>query len=78
MDIAIILSKKYPGSEWFLDGDSYEGLNWLSDTDKPTKKELEDFWSEVQEELVSKTQARASAFAKLSALGLTEEEIAAL
>ena len=32
-----------PGAQWTLDGDSYEGLNWLDENQtKPTKKELED------------------------------------
>ena len=79
MDIAIILSTKYIGSEWTLDGDSYEGLTWLSKSPKPTEEELEDLWSEVQLELAAKAQAKidakASAIAKLEALGLTVEEV---
>jgi hypothetical protein len=82
MDIPMILSKKYTGQEWNLDGDSYEGLTWLSDTPKPTKKQLEDLWPTVQAELAAEAQAKidakASLLAKLAALGLTEEEIAAL
>jgi DNA-binding NarL/FixJ family response regulator len=78
MDIAIILTLKYPGSEWTLDGTNYDGLTWLSDTTKPTKKILEDLWPEVQSEQEAKATARESALAKLAALGLTEEEIGAL
>jgi hypothetical protein len=79
MDITIILATKYQGSEWTLNGDSYEGLTWLSDTPKPTEQELSNFWLEVQEDLAAKAQARidakASAIAKLEALGLTVEEV---
>jgi len=79
MDIAMILSTKYIGSEWIIDGDSYENLNWLSDTPKPTKKQLEDLWPTVQAEIQAKAQAKidakASAIAKLEALGLTVEEV---
>jgi hypothetical protein len=79
MDYAIILTTKYQGSEWILDGDSYEGLNWLSDSPKPTEEELEDLWDEVQAELAAKAQAKidakASAISKLQALGLTVEEV---
>jgi hypothetical protein len=79
MDIAIILSTKYTGSEWTLDGDDYSGLTWLSDTTKPTKKQLEDLWPEVQSELAAKAQAKidakASAISKLQALGLTVQEV---
>ena len=79
MDIAIILSTKYIGSEWTLDGDSYAGLTWISDSPKPTKKQLEDLWPSVQAELAAKEQAKidakASAISKLQALGLTVEEV---
>jgi len=50
MDIAEILSRKFAGAEWTLDGDDYTGLTWLSDTPKPTKKALEALWAEVQYE----------------------------
>ena len=48
MDISHILSDKYPGAEWTLNGDDYEGLVWLDDSPKPTKKALEDAWPTVQ------------------------------
>jgi len=79
MDIAIILTKKYSGSIWTLEGNLYEGLNWLSDTPKPTEKQLKDFWPEVQAELQAERQAKidakASAISKLQALGLTVDEV---
>jgi len=52
MDIPTILTKRYAGSEWTLDGDDYTGLTWHSDTAKPTKKALEALWAEVQYETV--------------------------
>ena len=79
MDFASILSTKYQTSEWTLDGDSYQGLTWLSDSPKPTQEELEDLWDEVQAELAAKAQAKidakVSAISKLQALGLTVEEV---
>jgi hypothetical protein len=79
MDYAIILSTKYQGSEWSLEGDSYEGLTWLSKSPKPSQEQLEDLWPAVQTELAAKAQskidAKASAIAKLEALGLTVEEV---
>jgi len=79
MDIAAILVSKYPESQWTLDGEDYSGLTWLSDSPKPTKKALEDAWTEVQAELQAKAQAKidakASAIAKLQALGLTVQEV---
>ena len=79
MDIATILTRRYPGAEWTLDGDDYTGLTWLSDTAKPTKSALEKLWAEVQQEIADEVQAKldakASAIQKLEALGLTVEEV---
>ena len=47
-DYAAILTANYPGAEWSLDGDDYDGLTWLSDSPKPTKKTLDDAWPAVQ------------------------------
>jgi hypothetical protein len=81
MDIAIILTLKYAGSECTLNGYSYEGLTWLSDTPKPTEKQLADLWPSVQAELQANAQAKidakASAISKLRALGLTVDEVEA-
>jgi hypothetical protein len=81
MDIPAILESKYPGLRWELNGDTYEGLNWLDNSTKPTEEELQELWLEVQEELKAKAQAqidaKASAIAKLKALGLTIEEVGA-
>ena len=79
MDIAKILSRKFEGSLWELNGDDYTGLTWLSDTPKPSKKTLEGLWAEVEAEIAGERQAKldakASAIAKLEALGLTVEEV---
>jgi hypothetical protein len=79
MDYTQILTRKYPGNEWTLNGDNYSGLTWLSDTPKPTKKALEAHWPDVQAEIAAEAQAKidakASAVAKLQSLGLTVEEV---
>ena len=81
MDIATILTRKYPGKEWTLNGDSYSGLQWLSDSTKPTKKHLESLRAEVEAEIEAEKQAeidaRNSAIEKLAALGLSVDEIRA-
>jgi hypothetical protein len=78
-DYATILTRKYPGQEWVLNGDDYAGLTWLSDTDKPSKAELDGLWETVQEEIAAEAQAKldakASAVSKLEALGLSVDEI---
>ena len=80
MDISTILSKRYVGLEWALDGDSYEGLTWLSDSKKPTKAELEKLWPTVQADIeaerVAREERKQSVISKLGALGLTPDEVA--
>jgi hypothetical protein len=79
MDIATILTKRYAGTVWTLDGDDYTGLTWLSDTPKPTEAALSKLWASVQSEIEAEAQARldakASTIDKLKALGLTVEEV---
>ncbi len=82
IDYAMILTRKYQGSEWTLDGDDYSGLTWISDSAKPSKKTLDDLWVIVQSEIAAEKSAKvdlkASAIAKLAALGLTEDEAKAI
>lgn len=47
IDYALILINKYKGSQWSLNGNSYDGLIWHSDTPKPTREELDSQWEEV-------------------------------
>jgi hypothetical protein len=49
MDIPAILTHLHPGAEWSLNGDSYDGLDWLADSPKPTLDELEAAWPAVRD-----------------------------
>jgi hypothetical protein len=51
MDISLILTTNYKGSEWTLEGEDYSGLTWLSETPKPTKAALEKQWAQVQHDV---------------------------
>jgi hypothetical protein len=51
MDISLILSRRYPGAEWTLNGDSYAGLTWLSEGDAPSEAELQAEWAQVEFEV---------------------------
>jgi hypothetical protein len=82
IDYTQILSVNYIGSQWTLNGDYYEGLDWRDESPKPTQAQLDVLWESTQSILAAKKQAiidtKASALAKLSALGLTENEIIAI
>jgi hypothetical protein len=68
MNIALILSCKFVGSEWTLSGDGYSGLTWLSEGEPPTEAQLEALWPEVQYEVAYEQveQARAQAYRETS------------
>lgn len=82
MDLSIILERKWPKQEWKLDGNEYAGLVWLSDSAKPSEKEIVDLWPEVQAELKAEADAiiakKEAAQAKLAALGLNVDDLKAL
>jgi hypothetical protein len=82
IDYTQILIVNYSGSQWNLNGDSYDGLDWLDSSPKPTKAELDGLWESTQATVAAQKQAaidtKASALAKLAALGLTQDEVKAL
>jgi hypothetical protein len=47
IDYTKILIANYPGAQWTLNGDSYDGLTWLDSTTKPTQAELDAAWPTV-------------------------------
>lgn len=82
IDYAQVLIRRHAGLEWILNGNDYEGLVMLDDSQKPTKKMLDEAWPEVEAEIKAEQAARhaaeTSARTKLKALGLTDAEVAAL
>ena len=68
MDIATVLTRRYAGTEWTLNGDDYSGLTWLSEGKPPTEKQLEALWPEVLLEVQTEQveQARAVAYRETS------------
>ena len=51
MDISLVLTKRYPDAQWTLDGDSYSGLTWLSESPKPSEEDLRSEWAQVEYEV---------------------------
>jgi hypothetical protein len=79
IDYAAILSRKYFGQEWTLDGDDYDGLNWNGEIEKPTKQVLDALWPEVQNEIAEEKASKdATKQAVLKKLGITENELRAI
>lgn len=69
-------------SSFRLSGDDYSKIEWFSDWDKPTLKELQDALplaiAAEQKLVADKIAAKESAISKLSALGLDLDEVTAL
>jgi hypothetical protein len=81
-DYAQILSTNYFGKEWTMVGNSYDELNWLDSSPKPTQAELDALWESTQVAVAAKAQskidAKQAAETKLAALGLTPEDLKTL
>ena len=76
IDYSTILSRRYAGKEWTLNGDEYTGLTWLSDSAKPSKATLDGLWDEVQAEIASEVASKAAAKQEiLDRLGLSAAEV---
>lgn len=71
MDIALVLNFLRPNEQWTLDGNTYDGLTWLDETQKPTLAQLEAVAEQAeaqrQAELEAREQLRQSAISKLVA-----------
>ena len=78
----LILEINYAGKLYAMSGETYDGLEWLDASAKPTQAELDALWDSTQATIAAKQQAvkdaKASATAKLTALGLTQAEVTAL
>ena len=79
IDYSLILSRRFGGKVWSIIGYDYDTLEWLDESPKPTRKQLDALWNSVQLEVTTETQerqlVRESALAKLAKLGLTEDEV---
>lgn len=66
MDIPAVLQSIRPGAAWTLNGDSYDGLDWLDDSPKPTLAELEAAWprAEAEQKNAEAERQRAAAYAQ--------------
>jgi len=77
-----VLQMLCPDVEWSLIGQEFENIEWLNGDAPITKTQFEagfaqfDAWKAEQD--AAKTEAKATAQAKLAALGLTVEDLTAL
>ena len=72
-----------PGAEWTMNGDDVEGITWHTEGVEPlTQAEVDAEVARLEQAAIDKQAAKEAAVksgrAKLLALGLTNEEVAAL
>ena len=72
-----------PGVEWSMNGDDVEGIIWHTEgvqplTAKEVAAEVKRLEKAAADEAGAREAAKASALAKLEALGLTADEAAAI
>jgi hypothetical protein len=82
IDLTKSLRYLCPEGKWSLNGDTYDGLTWLSDTPKPTEQELVDAYplavAEIEARKAAQLEDRAAAVAHAKSLGFTDEMIAGM
>jgi hypothetical protein len=82
MDSVQVLKMLCPEGGWILVGDSFEGITWVDDRPKCTKSEFQAGFAKVEDykkqQEIAKAEAKATAQAKLAALGLTVADLEAL
>jgi hypothetical protein len=72
-----------PGAEWIMSGDDIEGIIWHTEgvqplTAKEVAAEVKRLEKAAADEAAAREAAKASALAKLEALGLTADEAQAI
>jgi len=68
INYATILTVNYPGKQWTMNGDNYDGLVWLDETPQPTQTELDAQWPAVdyQNQCNNVSQTRHAEYIKTS------------
>ena len=68
IDYKLILVTKYASEQWVLRGNTYDGLEWLDSSAKPTQAELDALWPQVEYEtqVAQVEAARLTAYEKES------------
>jgi hypothetical protein len=72
-----------PGAEWSMNGDDVEGITWHTEGVQPltaneVAAEVKRLEKAAADEAAAREAAKASALAKLEALGLTADEAQAI
>lgn len=83
IDKAAAIISLRPGALWAMDGNDVENITWLTEGVEPLTEaevlaEMARLQAAADESAQEKEAARAASLAKLAALGLTPDDLAAL
>jgi hypothetical protein len=77
-----VLTMLCPAGGWIIVGDTFEGITWVDDRPRCTQAEFEAGFTQYEtwktEQQTKAATAKATAEAKLAALGLTADDLRAL
>ena len=73
-DYAAILTRRYPGAQWSLNGNDPSGLVWIGPGGRPAPEELDAHWPSVAAELAAERAAQEAAEAEATAAREAELE----
>ena len=71
-DYSAILTRRYPGAQWSLNGNDPTGLRWFGPGDAPTPVELDAHWPSVAKEIAAERAEQKAAEAAAAAARETE------
>ena len=80
MDVALAIESLLPAAEYFGSTtantkECFDDLNWLDKRPKPTWKQVQDAWNDLEPKLIAEAKAKAAAKqAILDRIGLTADE----
>ncbi len=66
-DYSAILTRRYAGAQWSLNGNDASGLRWIGPGDAPTPAELDAHWPSVAKEIAAERAEQAAAEATAAA-----------
>jgi hypothetical protein len=83
IEVAQAVMSLRPGAEWSMNGDDVEGIIWHTEGVEPltsaeVQAEIKRLEKAAAQAVADREAAKASALAKLEALGLTTEEAQAI
>jgi len=63
INYSLILEINYSDKTWNMNGDSYDGLEWLDSSPKPSQSDLDSLWDSTKKSVFNRSQQDARSVA---------------